>query len=291
MSELGRGPGWGRFWSYVGAAFKQHWNLLLFGGATAAALISPAPDVLVPLVLAGELTYLTGLAGHPRFRSWVDRKQAEAARGPETSPATPPPSIDALLATLPKASQKRFADLKARGAEMLRLTAGIRAATSASGVLGEQTPAMNRMLWMFLRLLISEAALDRFLGGTDEATLDAQMADLRQRASGKQQDPRILRSLTDSIATLELRRQNLAQARTNRELVELELNRIESQLQALGEMGISLEDPEAITQLGTLSRGFDEAEASLGELSRVPGLEGFSSEAAPQILELEREDA
>jgi hypothetical protein len=274
-------------WSYLKEAFRVNWNMLLFGGATAAALISPVPDIVLPLVLAGELAYLGGLSTHPRFRSWVDRKMAEAQREPAQPAPSPSETVETLLAALPAASRERFKRLKGRCLDLLRLAARMRGASDATAT---PTPSLNQMLFVFLRLLASEAALDAFLDKTDEATLDQQIADLEARLRGPNRDDRIVKALTDSLVTARLRRDNLTSARTNRELVEIQLNRIEGQLQAIAETGISSEDPTFITSR-LESHGVSSAFASLESLSDVPGLDNLATVEAPSILELEEEGA
>src|SRR6267378_3239696 len=75
---------------YLKEAFLFRWNLLfLLGGATAAALTPLAP-VLLPLVAAGELTYLTGLVSIPRFRAAIDAKVHAAGKAAGASAAPPP---------------------------------------------------------------------------------------------------------------------------------------------------------------------------------------------------------
>src|SRR5690349_24520820 len=71
---------------YLKEAFLFRWNLLLFLGGTAAAVMTPLAPVLLPLVAAGEITYLTGLVSIPRFRAAVDAKRhaANAAAGPRS---------------------------------------------------------------------------------------------------------------------------------------------------------------------------------------------------------------
>ena len=54
---------------YVKAAFKNRWNLLALAGAVGAAFISGHPDVILPLVLAGQLAYLGFAATHPKFQN------------------------------------------------------------------------------------------------------------------------------------------------------------------------------------------------------------------------------
>src|SRR4051812_49567615 len=81
---------------YLREAFLFRWNLLLFLGGTAAAVMTPLAPVLLPLVAAGEITYLTGLVSVPRFRAAIDAKvhATNAAVGPEPPP---PPAVPLVM--------------------------------------------------------------------------------------------------------------------------------------------------------------------------------------------------
>ena len=57
---------------YLKEAFLFRWNLLFLLGGTTAAAMTPLAPVLLPLVAAGEITYLTGLVSIPRFRAAID---------------------------------------------------------------------------------------------------------------------------------------------------------------------------------------------------------------------------
>ena len=82
---------------------------------------------------------------------------------------------------------------------------------------------------MFLRLLLSQQALDRFLRAADGAALHKNLADLRSRekAAEGRGDERILRSIRDSIATAELRVDNFEKARSNAEFIGVDVRRYE----------------------------------------------------------------
>ena len=67
--------------AYLKEAFFFRWNMLALIGATAAAFLSGAPDVVLPLLLAGEMTYLAGLVSIPKFRAAIDAKDHAAKRG------------------------------------------------------------------------------------------------------------------------------------------------------------------------------------------------------------------
>ena len=72
---------------YLWSAFANRWNLLLFGGGVAAALISGFPGVVLPLVAAAELYYLASMVANGRFRSAVDAQDAKARRLTEAAGA------------------------------------------------------------------------------------------------------------------------------------------------------------------------------------------------------------
>src|SRR5262245_12410691 len=88
---------------YLREAFLFRWNLLSFFGGAAAAALTPGSlsQVLLPLVAAGELSYLAGLVSLPRFRAAIDVKVAGAGRVPAPAvPAAPPPSLRTMLGGL-----------------------------------------------------------------------------------------------------------------------------------------------------------------------------------------------
>src|SRR5438045_2293245 len=213
---------------YLREAFLFRWNLLLFLGGTAAAVMTPLAPVLLPLVAAGELTYLTGLVSVPRFRAAIDAKVHAAGKGaPAAAPAPPAVSLVTMLKGLPADARARFERLHARCLEMRGIAAGVRGAAGDQGATGEEirTPGLDRLLWLFLRLLMSKAALDRFLQTMNEAEINARLAELRKNLeAAKGGDDRVIRSLQDSIASGELRLDNYARAKKNDEFVSLELD-------------------------------------------------------------------
>src|SRR3954464_15246058 len=95
--------------AYLKEAFMFRWNLLLFLGGTAAAALTPLAPVLLPLVAAGELTYLTGLVSVPRFRAAIDAKAHAAGKtGAATGPVPPAPTLLSTLEGLPADARARF---------------------------------------------------------------------------------------------------------------------------------------------------------------------------------------
>jgi hypothetical protein len=285
-----RGAGLGR---YLREAFLYRWNLLLFLGSAAAAALSPFPDVLLPVTLAAELLYLGGLAGIPRFRAAIDaRAAAERARPGEG--AQPEAALADLLGGLAPASRQRFDRLRARCLDMQRLARGVTGQAGDPGRTEEiRTPGLDRLLWAFLRILSSQQALQRFLAATDEKEIRAGLDDLRARQAQARErnDERILRSLSDSVATSELRLENHRKAVSNAEFVGVELDRIEGKIQALAEMAVSHQDPDLISsQVDSVAASMAHTEEAIREINQITGLSDQLAET-PAILgaRLERE--
>jgi len=279
---------------YLREAFLFRWNLLFFLGAAGAAVLTPLAPVLLPLVAAGEITYLTGLVSVPRFRAAIDAKvhasrSAAAASAPPQPPAVP---LVTMLAGLPPAARTRFEQLHARCREMRGIAAGVRGAAgdSASSAEDIRTPGLDRLLWLFLRLLVSKTALDRFLQTMNEQELNARLVDLRKSLAAAQAAPpggddRVVKSLQDSLAMGELRLDNYGRAKKNAEFVTLELDRIEGKIQALAEVAVNRQDPDFLTsQVDSAADSMRQTEKAVSELQHLTGL-ADQLEEPPAILD------
>ena len=277
---------------YLKEAFLFRWNLLFLLGGTAAAALTPLATVLLPLVAAGELTYLTGLVSVPRFRAAIDAKVHAAGRSAAAGTAAPAPpavSLVAMLKGLPADGRARFERLHARCLEMRGIAAGVRGAAGDQGGSVEEirTPGLDRLLWLFLRLLLSKAALDRFLQSMNEQDITARLADLRKNLEAAKigADDRIARSLQDSVASGELRLDNYGRAKKNAEFVSVELDRIEGKIQALAEMAVNRQDPDFLSsQVDSAADSMRQTEKAVSELQHLTGL-ADQLEDAPAILE------
>jgi hypothetical protein len=264
---------------YLKEAFLFRWNLLFFMGGVAGAALTPLPDILLPLVAAVEMSYLAGLVAVPRFRAAIDAKVHAARRGKQgEEPAAPAtPSLVSVLAGLPADARRRFERLHARCVEMRAIAVGVRgAAGSESGSAEEiRTPGLDRLLWLFLRLLLSKTSLDRFLDTMRTEDLDPRLAQLRKDLAAAQAagDERIVKSLQDSIAMGELRLDNYGRAKKNAQFVSIELDRIEGKIQALAEMAVNRQDPDLLsTQVDSAAESMRQTEKAVSELQHLTGL-------------------
>jgi hypothetical protein len=282
---------------YLKEAFLFRWNLLFLLGGAAAAALTPLAGVLLPLVAAGELTYLTGLVSIPRFRSAIDAKVHAAGKSAAAgSAAAEPPaqSLVTMLKGLPADARARFEKLHARCLEMRGIAAGVRGAAGDQGNSAEEirTPGLDRLLWLFLRLLLSKTALDRFLLTMNQQEISKRLEDLRKSLATAQTpstqaggDERIVKSLQDSVAMSELRLDNYGRAKKNADFIALELDRIEGKIQALAEMAVNRQDPDFLSsQVDSAADSMRQTEKAVSELQHLTGM-ADQLEEPPAILE------
>ena len=205
-------------------------------------------------------------------------------QGTTAAATTTAPSLVVMLAGLPGESRKRFEQLHARCVEMRTLAVGVRGASGREAGSAEEirTPGLDRLLWLFLRLLMSKNALDRFLQTmsseevehaprTTAQGLCRRTAGRRRRGTGG--DERIVRSLQDSIAMAELRLDNYERAKKNAQFVTIELDRMEGKIQALAEMAVNRQDPDLLSsQVDSAAESMRQTEKAVSELQHLTGL-------------------
>lgn len=294
-------------WRYVKEAFLFRWNMLALGGAAAAAIISGHPDVALPLVAAAEVTFLAGLATLPRYQAAIDAKarfELDGGKVPggasQQTPAAQASAKDKILEVLRSLSDERrsrFLRLRARCVEMQRIANAVRGETAdASGANAElRTPALDRLLWVFLKLLLSEQAIMRFLQAADEPGIERSLADIKARIvkrteavpEAEREADRILRSLQDSAATAQMRKDNFVKARNNAEFVATEIERLENKIAAVTEMAVGETDPDQMSsRIDAISEGISQTEATIRELQKITGITD-AAESTPSILDLD----
>ena len=278
--------------AYVKHAFLYPWNLLFFLGGAALAAMSPHPDAFIPIIGGLELAYLTGLSSIPRFRTAIDAKlaaKARAGRASSGASGSSQQSLERILESLPAPALRRFLLLRQRCFEMRSIASGVRgqADTGPDSAESIRTPALDRLLYLFLRLLVSQNGLDRFLRSTSEKDLESKLADVRTRleAAKTAADERVTKSLQDSVADAELRLENYRKAAKDAAFVAIELDRIETKIQALIEMGVSRQDPDYLShQVTAAAESMQHTEAAVNQLQHLTGL-ADQIEEPPAILE------
>jgi len=272
----------GSLLGYVWTAFRWRWNLLVLGGATAAAVLSGQAGVVLPLVAAAEIAYLGLATSSPRFR-----KAAEAAGRAvpgAAANAAGPAEVENVRAVLTPAEWARFQSLRDRCAALTRIGRQLRGA-EGGGLDDLRTDALDRLLWMFLKLLVSKNALDRFLATVDagELRVDLQQSERRVAEARKAARPEaLLRAMDDKLETMRQRLANCQRAAENRETVVAELDRVEQKIAAVSEGSLTAREAEAIgAQVDGIAAGVTVADEAVQGLA-MPLVLG--EERAPSFL-------
>jgi hypothetical protein len=269
---------------YLKHAFLYRWNVLLFIGGSAAAALSPWPDAIIPLVLAAEVTYLGGLISRTRFRDAIDAQVYKEGQQPRPQVQGGDQSLAEIVNSLPQQSRLRFDVLRSRCLEMKAIARGV-GGEKTSSTEDLNTTAMDRLLWIFLRLLASQQGLERFLSSTSAGQITSFIEEAKAKLSTFAQDERFKRSLQDSVAAQELRLENYKKAAQNAEFVRVELDRIEAKIQALAESGVNRQDPDALSsQIEGVAESVQSTESAIRELQQITGLVDQMQEP-PAILD------
>ncbi len=223
------------FSGYIAAAFKIRWNILFVTAGTIAAAISGHADVALPLLAAAEIAYLGFIGTNPRFHRAIDA-QIGAAQSAASSQAMRS-RFDELYRGLDAQYRKKFDSLRQRCVVLADL-AGREGADKEDLGVGDvaqaQLAGVNKLLWVYLKLLHTKATMERFFQQIDPAELDRLEKDARQRLeelptqidAGPLADLK-RKSIQDTLATVAARRENIQKARENHDYVSLELERIE----------------------------------------------------------------
>ncbi len=229
-----------------------------------------------------ELAYLVGTASNKRFQNLVNAKGA-AARHRSSEQRL----FDAVQ-RLERDSQERFYALLTQCREIAAISETLSQGSVAS-MTKMRTGGLNQMLWIFLRLLTSREVLLDSLKTSQKEVVEQEIGELEERLAAIDQDTSLARSLRSSLEIQQKRLETLGRSRENLEVVEAELDRIESQVALLRE------EAAVSGRADVLSDRLDSVTGALSETNRwmdqhselFSGLEGLGTpelESLPDML-------
>jgi hypothetical protein len=259
-----------------------------FFGAVAAANALWAV-VTGALVTAATIGFIRAMDARHAARTRVRAMTGDVADGTPRSPSRPMsvPSVRAeALSSLPLASQQRYLVLRQRCADMReiaeRVSGRVRVVNDAAD--SGSTIVFDRFFDLFLKLLVSQHALDRFLKSMSGQTLELNLSGLRTQldAARTAGDTRLSSALQDNIGDAEQRLAHYRQSERDAEFVAVELERLETKIETLAEMRINARDAEAIgREISAITNGAVDAETTMDRLKRLTDLvEPASSQPA-----------
>ncbi len=199
-------------------------NLLAVGGVVVLGLANPAVWLLGA---SAEVAYLALVSSDERFQKWVRAMEAASQSTDQNA------RQEAMLSGLSDKRQARYRELERRCAEMLSTA---RRSGSSLGMEQPLTESLNRMVWVFLRLLVSSQVLETHLRQNSREVLDNEISGYERQYEEASQDPgreRIARSLAGTLELARKQRENLESAYENAQFIQAELLRIEQQVKLM----------------------------------------------------------
>jgi hypothetical protein len=235
------------FWDYIRAAFNArpsgmfiapNWiGLGLFG------LLGALNPGFWIIGVGCELAYLGWLGTHPRFQRLVtgDRLLDEQRRWQS--------KVYELIRQLDPEDQQRYRALESRCKNILEQQSQL----SLSPGLAEQGEGLGRLVWIYLRLLLTRQGIRKIIressGSQDEATHMKERIDtLQQQLQQSSITDDLRKSLTAQIEILQQRRDKKKEAVEKLAFLDAELTRIQEQVELLREQAVLSTDPEVVSQ-------------------------------------------
>lgn len=246
-------------WDYIIAAFNARPigmfvppNWIGLGGTLLLGLIDPG----FLLLGAGlELAYLFTLAHNPRFQRFVNGSRMVQARQQWQG------RLASMVVSLGGEDQRRYRSLEQRCQTILQQQG---ADSTSPTDLQAQGEGLGRLLWMYLRLLLTRQAINRVLRESSASVDESEpLADRIGHLEGQLKDEslgaELRKSLSAQLEILQQRLQSQQDARQKLAFLEAELTRIQEQVELIREQSVFSTDPAAVSQR------IDQIAASLGE--------------------------
>ena len=226
-----------------------------------------------------ELGYLLLLSSNGRFQHLVDARDSYAEKQDSQH------QLKGLLVRLDASDQNRYHALEARCQKVLEQqqeAGGIQAVD-----LQTQADGLSKLLYVYLRLMLTRAGILRILEGTTTQSIDVRILDVNRQIQAASA-PELQKSLTDQLGILTERKSRHAEARQKLQFIEAELSRIQEQVELIREGMVASTDPAALSRridsvgdtLGNTSQWIKQQQELLGETEDLLG------DAPPVVLEV-----
>jgi hypothetical protein len=274
------------------SALLYHWNLLYLGASVAVGIISGRADIVYPLAAAVEILYLALLASNRRYQAVMEARRRHGSQPiDETVPDAE--NVRQLMQALSSEDRACFERLRSQIQELRSIPESF-AESGASGPVAlndRQAENINRLLWIYLKLLHTKTGMETFFRSTDEKQISNGVRSVqdRLRALGPEhedddQEVKHRHSLRDMQQTLESRLKNYRKARENYDFLQLELERLNAKIAGIVEMGIHRQDSALIsTEIDIVAASVMQTERTMQELESITGWT-MAEEKAPLLL-------
>jgi hypothetical protein len=189
-----------------------------------------------------EMAYLYLLSMNPRFQRTVVGSQMLETRQEQVSKQR------GFIAQLNPDDQELYFNLERRCQAILRQQG---ATSSVTTELQSQGEGLGRLLWIFLRLLLTRQSIQRVLmdaQSNNRISLEKRLAQVQQQLTDKTLADDLRKSLTSQTEILQQRIQSQQEAKQKLQFIDAELTRIQEQAELIREQVALSTDPASISQ-------------------------------------------
>ena len=222
----------------IGMFVPPNWiGLGIFG---VLGLINPGFWVIG---LGLEAGYLWALGTNHRFQRFVAASQQVQTRQQWQA------KVAALAHQLNSEDQQRYRNLEERCRTLLEQQVHLQTPSSGLQAEGE---GLGKLLWVFLRLLLTRQAITRIIRSAvekpdDASAIEERIRSLQAQLSGPMTED-LKKSLAGQIEILQQRLQKRSEAKDKLAFLDAELMRIQEQVELIREQAVLSADPETLSQ-------------------------------------------
>ncbi len=192
-----------------------------------------------------ELGYLSILSTNERFRRLVAGSGLiEARRAWQVK-------VNQLVDQLVPEGKRRYNALEKRCRDILEQQS--HGTLVPPPALEAQSQGIARLLWVYLKLLVTQQTIDRLLQQPsttqdDSDRIQERIQNLQTRLKDESLGEELRKSLTGQIEILQQRLQKRREARDKLAFLDAELTRIQEQAELIHEQAVLSTDPEVVSQ-------------------------------------------
>jgi len=264
---------------YAKEAFKEPYNLILFVGALLAGIVSLMPFVVWPFVGALEILYLLTMANNARYQAVV---RVRMQRRDQTD------TLDVASRLIEGLSERRKLRFDAVRARCLNLQESMGPATKRDEVgnllESQQLQSVNQLLWVFLRTLAYEQALESFCSSMPRGEIQNMLRKTEAALQTEKLSEQMRTAYQENVDVLKKRLENLERAETNLKTLEARLIRVENSIMLIQEQALTRQDPAFIeAEVNSATAGLTSVEQMLGSLD-LPSMDAASQGPTPELL-------
>jgi hypothetical protein len=173
-----------------------------------------------------EAAYLASLVSHPRFQRLVNAQQRSQATDAAEQ------GRQELIRSLDLPSRQRLITLEGKRGRILDLA---RESQAGDFEMESARDALNRLLWIYLKLLVARRQLAATRSQANEADLEQKAADLERGLAAGSTSAALRDSQTATLKLLRQRLENLERCDENLKQVDSDLARVEAQVDLAAE--------------------------------------------------------